>query len=184
VSVRRSALRRNLPRTRILASADTPALVLWEVASTWSSIRQALGGERWRPRANVRLEGEGLRLLQEEGDGDLIVKRLMLEPDRPWSKDEYWSGTFHVRLATPPNQGVPRPDAAFEVAIAGRLLPHDILKGLASHINERSRYGALVEGGVLEILGPTRAKAARGVDRLFSSDAFALTSSGRGYAAG
>jgi hypothetical protein len=133
-------------------------------------------GERWRPEASVVLtRGEGLTLEEEAGDGDLIVKRLALLPGDTWTKNQYWAGTFRVTLANPPRNGGAEPDTRFDVEIGGRQEPVDILRGLASHINQRSSYGARVRDGILEIIGPTNVKTGEGrelgVERVFG-DAF------------
>jgi hypothetical protein len=144
--------------------------VLSELASALRSIKTALSGEPWAPHATIALTGQGLDLAVEKGDGRLVVNRVALTPTGTWSKDHYWSGTFHLVLAMPPKNGVAQPDAELDVSIAGRLEPIEILRGLARHINERTIYGARVSDCVLDLLGPSVEKTpnAEGVDRLFN----------------
>lgn len=129
------------------------------------------GGPEWTPEADVRLQSEQVALIQRPGDGQNLAAVLSLKAKPGWSEGQYWQGDFRVDLAIPPQNGRPQPNLVIEVSIGGRSTLDQILRGLAQHINERTPYGARVEGEALFLFGPsavkTSAPARTGVDRVF-----------------
>lgn len=123
-------------------------------------------GGGFSPHAEVSLSSEQASLKSSPGDGELVVSRLSLAPKPGWKEGQYFLGDFEARFAAPKGG----PDLQIEATIAGKLSGAEILENLADHINERTPYGASVQDGVLEILGPTAIKGpkpAKGVEQVF-----------------
>ncbi len=121
------------------------------------------------PEAEVSLSSEQASLKRSPGDGELVVARLALTPKPGWKEGQYFFGEVSAQFAVPPGtKGAPL--LQIEATIAGKLSSAEILENLAEHINQRTPYGASVEEGVLEILGPTAIKGpklAKGVEQVF-----------------
>lgn len=126
-------------------------------------------GGGFSPKAEVSLASDQASLKSSPGDGELVVSRLALSPKPGWKEGQYFFGEFQARFAVPPGTKG-GPELAIEATIAGKLSRAEILENLADHINERTPYGASVQEGVLEILGPTAIKGprpAKGVEQIF-----------------
>jgi hypothetical protein len=156
------------PKQRAASPADKEPLlnVLKELGRAFS-----WGGPEWTPEADVRLASDQVALIQRPGDGGNLAAVLALKVKPGWSEGQYWKGDFRVDLAIPPKGGRPQPNLVIDVSIGGRSTMNQILSGLAQHINERTPYGARVDGEELFLFGPsaikTKEPARAGVDRLF-----------------